>query len=243
MNVLIVEDEAPASRRLRRLVAAALAQRTDLIALVDTLESAQKHIESESVDLILLDLDLSGKDGFDLLRDMNRPRIPTIIVSANTDRALTAFDYDVVDFISKPVEEERLERALNRARKTNAGELRIVIKSQGQADIISASSIVSLSGADDYVEIVTDSGQNLLHYDRLDALEKTLPTSFLRIHRSHIVNLKHAYQITTMENGGRAVVVSGGTELPISRRKHQSVKAALEAIASHRNEKRAIRVR
>ncbi|MCH6257239.1 LytTR family DNA-binding domain-containing protein [Puniceicoccaceae bacterium K14] len=230
MNILIVEDEILAARRLKRLINSILDTLQLKVTHVEFLAEAQEHLTKAPTDLIFLDLDLVGEDGFELLRKSKNTRVPTIIVSANVDRALEAFDHEVVDFIAKPVEKERLARAIERAKEKTNGSERIVVKSQGQLDIVPIKEIVALSGADDYVEIATENRKRLMHYDRLDNLEKILPPNFLRIHRSHIVNISFATGTETLENGGRAIVMIDKTRYPISRRKAQVIKEAIDAL-------------
>lgn len=230
MRVLIVEDEAPAARRLRRLVAADLAVDPDDIAIADTLEKARQFIAGGHTDLLLLDLDLSGRDGFDVLRGICSAAPPTIIVSANTDRAVAAFDHEVIDFVAKPVSAERLSRALARAKDARAGEARLVIRAQGRTDIVPIGVIVRLSGAGDYVEVTTAGGQTYLHDEKLNILEKRLPPSFMRVHRSHIVNMVHVAQLRHLERGRRIIITHDGGEIPISRRRVNAVSTAFASI-------------
>lgn len=227
MKILIVEDEAPAARRLRRLVAAELTLDPDSILLIDNIQEAKAYLEQTAVDLLLLDLDLSGRDGFELLQNSGVSQSATIIVSANVDRALEAFDQEVVDFVPKPVSTERLSRALIRAREADKGEQRLTIRSQGKTDIIEVRTISHVSGADDYVEVVTVTGDRLLHYDRLEAMEKSLPVDFLRVHRSHIVNMKHVVKMQNMGDRQRLLITIDGSEVPVSRSNVKRVLAAL----------------
>ncbi len=227
MNVLIVEDEAPAARRLRRLVAHELAIEPDDITLADNLDTACKYLAELPVELLLLDLDLSGRDGFEALRSVESNHPATVIVSANVDRALEAFDHDVVDFVSKPVSAERLSRAIARAREARSEEMRLIIRSLGRVEIVPVSSIVRFAGADDYVEVVTTDDRSLLHYDRLDRLERQLPPAFVRTHRSHIVNTAQVTQLLVLGRGQCAAVTSDNQQIPISRRRIRMVKSRL----------------
>ncbi|MDQ8186158.1 LytTR family DNA-binding domain-containing protein [Pelagicoccus sp. SDUM812002] len=227
MNVLIVEDELPAARRLRRLVAAQLYLDESQIALAETLEQAQAQLESSRIDLLFLDLDLAGQNGFQLLRSHSPDRVPTIVVSANTDRAIEAFDQDVIDFIPKPVVPERLARALDRTKHSDTEEKRITIVSIGKIDIVPTKTITHISGAEDYAEIHTSEGQRLLHHERLNQLESTLPKTFLRIHRSHIVNLNFVRRLASNANGNPLLELTTGQTLPISRRRASNVRSAL----------------
>lgn len=232
MRVLIIEDEDPAARRLQRLVAAELGAATTIDRAED-LESARALLARHTFAIILLDLDLAGRDGFELIGTLRDPEARIVVVSAHSERAIDAFEHAVVDFVPKPVSEPRLARALQRAlepsRPTGP---QLVVRSAGRTDLVPASTIIRLTGADDYVELVLASGDRLLHDARLDELERLLPASFLRIHRSHIVNTPHIVRVLTLSSGHRVVEVRDGAQVPLSRRRAPAVLAALGRISS-----------
>ena len=217
MNVLIVEDEAPAARRLERMVRERLAPRTVALTVANTVETAVATLDSTIVDLILLDLNINGADGFSVLAVANRP--PTIVVSANASRAIDAFDHAVVDFVAKPVSADRLaialDRALDRSIRTPGGAL--AVRSAGRIDLAAFADIVALSGADDYVEVILADGRRFLHDTSLQDLERRLPSGFVRVHRSHIVNASHVRGVRTLPGRRRALELAGGAEIPVSR--------------------------
>lgn len=219
MNVLIVEDEAPAARRLERMVRERLAPQIGVLSVASSLTAARQALGAARVDLLLLDLNLNGDDGFLLLGEACRP--PTIVVSANAGRAIDAFDHAVIDFVAKPVSSERLSRALaralSRAASPGPGEASLAVRSAGRIDLAAFRDIVALSGADDYVEVVLADGRRLLHDASLRALEPRLPAGFVRVHRSHIVNSAHLKAIRTLPGRRRLLDMSGGTSVPVSR--------------------------
>ena len=229
MKVLILEDEPPAARRLQRLTAACLGGKLTSLACVASVDAARLALAKDAFDLVLLDLDLGGADGFDIIRGAKHaPRV--VVVSARVDRAIDAFDNAVADFVTKPVSQERLARALDRALLPMPHrELSLAVRSAGRIDLAPASQIVALSGADDYVEIVLADGRRFLHDARLDDLEKRLPPGFVRIHRSHIVNAVYVKALRTLSGGRRAVETEGGLELAVSRRRTADVEAIIRA--------------
>lgn len=219
MNVLIAEDEAPAARRLERLVRERLDGKLTTLAIAVTVEAAREALAASRIDLLLLDLNLNGADGFSLLDMLARP--PTIVVSANVSRAIDAFDHAVIDFVTKPVSRERLAAALDRALQHSstsaAGNVTLAVRSSGRIDLAAFSDIVSLSGADDYVEVVLVDGRRFLHDARLRDLEKRLPPGFIRVHRSHIANTAHLRAIRSLPGGRRVLDLEGGASVPASR--------------------------
>jgi len=225
MRLLLVEDEASAMRRLVRLVGDYLGNRASLCC-VDHVASAVEQLETVAFDGILLDLNLGGSDGFEVMRAAGRT--PCVVVSAHADRSLEAFDHAVLDFVPKPIVPARLARALDRLAAMDAGQRRpsLVVRSIGRAEIVDCDDLVRIQGADDYAELVTIDGRHLLHDGGLTLLERRLPPNFIRVHRSHIVNVAHASAIVRQE-GGAALRMAGGQFAPISRRRLQMVERRL----------------
>jgi two-component system response regulator LytT len=227
MNVLIAEDEAPAARRLERMVRDRIGPRIGGLAIAATVEAARSALASSRVDLLLLDLNLNGADGFSILNAAHRP--PTIVVSANSGRAIDAFDHAVIDFVAKPVSAERLGKALDRAldRSRPPAQPSLAVRSAGRIDLAAFADIVALSGADDYVEVILADGRRFLHDTSLQDLELRLPAGFVRVHRSHIVNAAHLQGIRTLPGRRRALVLAGGAEIPVSRSRTDAITALL----------------
>ncbi|MDP3736289.1 MAG: LytTR family DNA-binding domain-containing protein [Hyphomonadaceae bacterium] len=230
MRILIVEDEATAAQRLERLATAHLGTRLKEIVHAETVERGRRALAASRFDLVLLDLDLNGADGFDIIRGSgDTPRV--VVVSARTDRAIDAFDNAVIDFVAKPVTQERLARALDRAMEAaspaGAAGPSLVVRSAGRIQLAPLTDVMLLSGAGDYVEVTLADGRKLLHDVRLDDLEKRLPASWLRVHRSHIVNLKHVRGTRKVAGGRHVVELRNGAEIPVSRRRAPQVVAAL----------------
>src|SRR2546430_1173887 len=115
MRLLLVEDEPPIARRLEKMVRELLQERLAKLQVVERLLGAEAFLSRENIDVLLLDLNLHGSSGFTLLEKAVAGSFHTIIVSANTDQALRAFEHGVLDFVPKPITLERLQIALERA--------------------------------------------------------------------------------------------------------------------------------
>jgi two-component system response regulator LytT len=232
-RVLIVEDEAPAHRRLSRLVRATAGYETADVVVAESLREAHVQLEEATWDVILLDLELGGRDGFDLVG-----RVPAaspaqiIIVSANTQRAIEAFEHAVVDFVRKPVSAARLARALMRVPRADSppAPTSLIVRRRGNVELVRLDSVVCLSGADDYVELLLRDGRRLLHDATLDTLAGLLPDNFMRVHRSHLVNLMHAERVHGASGGERMVELVGGVRVPVSRRRHMETEERLRTV-------------
>src|SRR5690606_21849668 len=111
MHVVIVEDEVVVARRLERLVRSVLGDALERIDICSDLRTATDVLAGANDAVVLLDLNLGGRDGFDLLRRAAAEPFQTVVVSANADRAIEAFELGVVDFVPKPFTAERLEKA------------------------------------------------------------------------------------------------------------------------------------
>lgn len=221
MRVLVVEDEPVIARRLVRLLGEILEQPGRAIDAADSLDEAQTLLKQGRYDVLCLDLNLHGRDGFDLLASAVSGSHHTIVVSANTDRALEAFEYGVIDFVPKPFDRERLEKALSRVSATDRPESRrarvLTFRDGGRTRVVRVERIRAIHGADNYAEVELDDGLRLLHDKTLDQLEGLLPGRFKRVHRSHIVDFQ---RITGLENlpGSRyRARLDSGECVPVSR--------------------------
>ena len=218
MHLVIAEDEPIIAQRLARLARNILRNEAPLIECAPDLPTALKLLSGRDTPILILDLNLSGQDGFSLLREAAAQPCRTIVVSANTDRAMEAFELGIVDFVAKPFTEERLALALQRAKESSGARTRhLAVTQAGKVDLIPLTSIAAIHGDDDYSSIETLEGRRYLHRKTLSALLEVLPKTFRRIHRSHIINLAYARSIVTDASGNRHVLLSNGSQVPISR--------------------------
>lgn len=221
-RVLIVEDEAPAHRRLCRLIHNTPGYEQAVIEVAESLRDAQRLLEGTAWDVVLLDLDLSGRNGFDLIGRCSSS-IPTqiIVVSAYPERAIEAFEHAVVDFVRKPVSASRLAQALGRLRREPFIEdaAVLVVRRPGSLELVRLEQVLCVSGADDYVELMLRDGRRALHDATLDDLEGQLTTGFVRVHRSHLINVRHVVRLLDDDFERRTVELTGGLIVPVSRRR------------------------
>ncbi len=110
MKIILIEDEPLVAQRLERFCREILAGQLEKLHVVTSLAAAEGWLAENPVDIALLDLNLENQDGMGLLQRSVASAFHTIIVSANTDRALEAFQYGVIDFVPKPFTRERLAR-------------------------------------------------------------------------------------------------------------------------------------
>jgi DNA-binding LytR/AlgR family response regulator len=225
MNIAIVEDESVVARRLERMVRGVIADAN--INVAPSFGSALELLRVRSIDLLFLDLNLHGKDGFRLLEEAAAAPFQTIVVSAHQEQALRAFEYGVTDFVAKPWSAERLRLAIDRAaaREPQQRARMLVVRKGRELRTIPIASIVYVRGADDYAELHLADGSVHLHEKSLSALEALLPETFVRVHRSYIANAAKAHALRTAPRP--ALVMEDESLVPVGRMYRDAVRARL----------------
>lgn len=232
MNIVIVEDERVSARRLERLIREILGDKITSLQCIETLQGSVEFLSHNPVDVLFLDLNLNGQDGFELLHSVLSEAFQTIIVSANTDRAIEAYEYGVLDFIAKPFDKTRLMKAFERMERVDSriehAAKMLVVRNQGRLQIVPVETIKHLQGAGDYAELHLHDGSILLHNKSLEALMKILPESFVRIHKSFITDSKYITNLRIYGGGKYECMLKDGTVLPVSRTRYKELLDSLE---------------
>ena len=231
MNILLVEDEARIARRLERMAREFFGPRLASLSICDSLPTALRALGTAVPDLLLLDLNLNGQDGFDLLKSVAAGAFHTIIVSAYTEKAITAFAYGVLDFVPKPFTEERLAHAFARlttptAKPENALQF-LTVKKQGSLVLIDINDLRYIKGAGIYSELHLQNGRKELHDKSLEKLAQLLPVSFERIHKSYIACLTQAERIIVQEGSSYQLLLQNGELLPIGRSRYKELRSKM----------------
>jgi two-component system, LytTR family, response regulator LytT len=227
MRILIVEDEKVAARGLQRMVQNILGKEVSWIGWEASLDASKLALAEKPVDIVFLDLNLNGESGFELLQGAVAGSFHTIVVSANEDQALRAFEYGVLDFVPKPVSEERLEKAINRIKDANYSGKRakyLPIRKPKGISLIQLDDVSYFRGDGNYVEIRLKAGVSEYHRQTLDSLAKVLPPQFSRIHRSYIVDKRVVNSVISHGGGMYDVELEGGVKLPLSRIHYKNFK-------------------
>lgn len=229
MNVLIVEDESRVAKRIERMTRDILGNALQSLTHINTLHEALAFIENYSIDLVLLDLNLNGDDGFDLLTTAVSGSFHTIIISAYKDQAIAAFEYGVLDFVPKPFNRDRLEQAFNRAivkEKTENDKIKVLaIKKRGRIQLIPIENLLYVKGAGTYTELFLTDGTKELHDKSLEKLEQLLSHSFERIHKSYLVKMSEVKEIIVESGSKYMAELNNGELIPIGRTKYKDIKA------------------
>lgn len=227
MRILIVEDEPLVARRLEQFCRRIVGGRLQWLRTVGTVESARALLVKSPIDLLLLDLQLPGVDGWSLLDTELAGSFHTIIVSAYADQALRAFERGVIDFVAKPFTEERLAGALHRTvqpagRSPHPARI-LAIRKADRIELIPVDNVLFVQGASDCSELVLVNGRRELHDKSLERLEAILPPTFERIHKSYLVRWSEVKSVHVREGSRYAVELRNGTFLPVGRERYKGI--------------------
>jgi len=219
LRVLVVDDEQPALEEL-----AFLLSRDDRIGEVLTCLSATEALrvlQDEPVDALLLDVQMPGLSGLELASVLSRFKSPppVVFVTAHTEHAVEAFDLQAVDYLLKPVREERLREAVRRvlgSGPATAADDKIAVELGGVTRFVARSDVLYVEAQGDYARLHTREAGHLVRMPLSTLEERWRDAGFLRIHRSLLVALDHVEEVRSED--GRCSVLVGGTELQVSRR-------------------------
>jgi len=231
MKILIVEDEPPIAYDIKKMCESVLEDKDVHIHIVFSFDQAKDYLSEHAIDLCLLDLNLNGKNGYDILKQSVASSFHTIIISAYVDQAIYAFDYGVLDFIPKPFEEKRLRKALDRYFNTddnpNLNARFLAIKDMQGIRVIPVQNILYFKGADNYVEAYLKDGHRELVDKPIYRLVQILPSHFKQIHRSYVIDLNKISFLGHVGCGQYQVKLNNQQVLPVSRQKYKELKLLL----------------
>jgi len=243
IRALVVDDEPLARRAIRRFLSKHAA--VDVIGECGDGESAVRAIRESKPDLVFLDVQMPEMDGFQVLGEVGANEMPaTIFVTAYDHYALRAFDANAIDYLLKPIGKERFERALTRAKRRIAGELkynevrrlisslerlaaaqtypdRLAIPKNGRVLFVATKDIDWIEAEGNYVRLHVGNREHEFRETLTGLEEKLNPAEFLRIHRSTIVNVQRIKEIQAWFHGHHRVLLENGTELRMSRYQHE----------------------
>lgn len=220
LTVIVVDDVALARQRLERLLRA-----YDDVRVVGSCAdaaTAETAIVEQRPDLLLLDVDMPGRDGFGLLERLPVDVRPAVVfTTAHSAFAARAFRVQALDYLLKPVApadlREALDRAWARRRDGDAAPAYLVLRERDGTTVLPMATIDWIEAAGNYA-CIRAGGRTHVHREPLSRLEARLdPRLFQRIHRSRIVNVERIARLHPLFNGDHRVVLHDGAELGLSR--------------------------
>lgn len=242
LSVLVVDDEPLARRRAVRLVKRFL----DASAIIEAgdADEARAALAAHAVDVLLLDIQMPGEDGFSLLESLSHPPPTVIFVTAFGHHALRAFEAQAVDYVTKPIEPGRLQAALRRAQETleaqasqdQLAELQETLRTLRRDQLARSQAVAEfwVKTHSDYVRVPTTAitrfqsdrgyvqihagGETYLHLESLASLERRLdPDEFVRVHRGVIVRKNAIVRVKGAPSSVLFAVLEDGSNVRIGR--------------------------
>lgn len=234
LRVLAVDDERPALDELVWLLSRD--DRIESVRSADSGAEALRILHDELVDAIFMDVQMPGLTGIDLARVLSQfaARPPVVFVTAHEEHAVDAFELDVLDYVLKPVRDERLSEAVRRVVAHHAGggstsvrrpEESVVVELGGVSRFVPLADILYVEAQGDYTRLHTASGSHLARIPLTTLAERWRDAGFVRIHRSLLVSLPHIDELRM--DGGRCTVQVGGRELTVARRHTRALRDLL----------------
>lgn len=240
-KVIIIDDEFLARSMVKEYLQKF--PQLELVAECGDGFEGMKAIQEYKPDLIFLDIQMPKISGFEMLELIEEP--PAVIFATAFDEyAIKAFEAHAIDYLLKPFDQERFDKAVNKflmqhkGSNTNTQDLlsdlqypnannRIVVKNGSKIKIIPVQEVLYLEAADDFVKIFTKEGY-FLKNKTMSFFENFLPQDmFVRSHRSYIVNIQEITRIDPYEKDGHVAILKNGTKINVSRNGYIKLKAVL----------------
>ncbi|HYP50372.1 MAG TPA: LytTR family DNA-binding domain-containing protein [Pyrinomonadaceae bacterium] len=228
LKALIVDDERLARRELRSLLADF--SEVEIVGEADSVNQALDLIENKQPTIVFLDIQLTNETGFDLLERVESAEFKTIFVTAFDAYAIRAFEVNALDYLLKPVNPERLKKAIEKIVKDEksaennlrklAFDDRLFLEMSGRSIFLKINRISHILAAGDYSEVFTIEGKKFLVEKPLREWETRLPEKhFIRIHRTSINNLECVERLESWFNRSYQIYLQNNREpLTVSRR-------------------------
>jgi two-component system LytT family response regulator len=236
MRALIVDDERLARDELRRLLQA----HPDVVIAGEAAnaDQAAAQLAAVDVDLLFLDVQMPGGSGFDVLERVSRVP-PVIFTTAYDEFAVRAFEVNAFDYLLKPIHPDRLSRALDRLRRAEPPPAasastpprhphdRVFVRDGERCWLVSLPAIALLEAEGNYTRVHFDGNRPLIRAALQSVEERLDSTTFFRVSRTHIVNLRFVERIELTVNDAYVVHLRTGQAVPVSRRHSRRLRDTL----------------
>jgi two-component system, LytTR family, response regulator len=239
-NAILIDDELILLSGLQ-IMLRQLCPQINILTTCTNAADAKIKIKELQPQLLFLDINMPGKSGFDLLNEIDTQNIEIIFITAHNSYALQAFKYSAIDYILKPVDEDELVDAVKKACKkiedkkwkngldsflhnikmsTAPQEMKLCLPSISGFQVIDIKDIVVCIAEGAYTNfILTNNKKVTASRPLLDYEQLLQDNSFIRIHKSNLINVNHVKQYLRGEGG--SVILSNGMEIEVSRRKKE----------------------
>lgn len=235
MKALVIDDERLARKELISLLSQF--PKIEIVGEAVNADDAQEKIDTLKPDILFLDIQMPGKNGFELLESLDI--VPKVIFTTAYDEyALKAFEVNALDYLLKPIQKERLEECVQKildgelAEKQQNADIhyklglkdQVFVKDGDKCWFVRLSNVRLFESDGNYIKVYFDNFKPMIHKS-LNALDKKLDDrSFFRASRKHIINLSWVESIESWFNGGLLVKMKGGEKVEVSRRQASKFK-------------------
>jgi two-component system, LytTR family, response regulator len=244
LSVLIVDDERPARDKLQRL----LRNDARFVAVGEARDGVEalERIDSLRPELVILDIQMPGLNGFEMLDALDEVSMPSVVFcTASDEHALRAFEAHAVDYLLKPYDTLRFSRALEKAYQHRLGARhtkphallrtalaqpreRLTLKTvDGHWVQLALDEVVQLSAANKHTRVIARSGHYLVRQSLREVCAR-LDDRFVRVHRSDVVNVSWIEQVEPWDHGDALIRLAGGSSLVLTRTFRKELLARLE---------------
>lgn len=240
ITCIIIDDEKPAREFLTKLIKQYFDKKLIVLDSVESVEKGVEVINKLHPELIFLDIEMKGEDGFQLFKYFDNVFFDIIFTTAHKDYAINAIKHAALDYLLKPINFVDLNEAIKRLERkqtaatnqyrinalldnlnTDSAQFnKIAIPTQTGYELEKISNIIYCEGLDNYAKIITLQGKEIVITKTLKYLEETLPNSvFVRIHKSTLINLNYVANYNRVD--GYSVTMTNGKKLDVSYRKNE----------------------
>ena len=235
MKALVIDDERLARKELISLLSNY--QDIEIVGEAVNADDAQEKIKALNPELLFLDIQMPGKNGFELLESLDH--VPKVIFTTAYDEyALKAFEVNALDYLLKPIRKERLDECIQKIAKEETTEIveteeaeyklglqdQVFVKDGDKCWFVRLADVRLFESDGNYIKVYFDNFKQMIHKS-LNALDKKLDDrSFFRASRKHIINLSWVENIESWFNGGLLVKMKGGEKVEVSRRQASKFK-------------------
>jgi len=219
LKILIIEDEPVSARFIEARVRKYFAKKKISIFREKSLLGAEAFLEEKEVDLVLLDLSLYGEDSLSVAKTLVNHNTQIIIISGRLEKAIDAFEFSVLDFVPKPIDEERLFSALHKFKEKTKWKKNgkyLLCKIDDEIKLLPFSEISYLKGEGKKTIIYSQKQSPITLKKNLTAVSQTLPENFYRIHKAYIARLEFIDSILLKPE--IVAILKDKSKIPISRR-------------------------
>lgn len=234
LRVLFADDEQMARRRLRRLLEAM--PEVTVVAECESGEAALRELDRVDVDVALLDVRMGVVSGLDVAKIAETLGVEVVLTTAHAEHALEAFERGAVDYVLKPVDAERLVRAIERAAKrvdrapaasrtAEPARERVAIEVRGEVRLVRPSDVTHALHDGALVTLFV-AGEALWTEKSLTDLEALFP-HLTRVHRRALLSIAHVDRLRPEDSGGYTAVVPPASEVPVSRQAARALRKQL----------------